>query len=167
MPEVAHGDGAWDAAELAHLSSCASCAAEWQLVSAGVALGAGLRIDSAAIADQVVERLRRERDVDRPVRRIPWRAGAIGLIVAAAAAIVMVTISRTPDHASTSVTAPADAPVAILPELQNLDEQQLEAVQQSLGPSASDATPGLTPHLGDLTEGELEDLLRSEGEGGQ
>jgi hypothetical protein len=167
MPEVARGDGAWDAAELAHLSSCASCGAEWQLVSTGVALGADLRIDGAAIANHVVERLRHEGDIERPVRRIPWRGGAIGLVAAAAAAILIIAISRTPDRPAGSVAAVAEAPVAILPELQNLTEQQLEVVQQSLGPSASDATPGLTPHLGDLTEGELEDLLHSEGGGGQ
>jgi hypothetical protein len=51
----------------------------------------------------------------------------------------------------------------MLPELQGLDETQLQSVLQSFGPTAGDATPGVVPHLEDLTDAELEELLRSEG----
>jgi hypothetical protein len=161
MPDVVRGVGNWTAGDFAHLASCALCALEWRLVERGAALGADSIVDPSAIATGVLARLAADREAPRVVRRIPWRGGAIGLVAVAAAAILVIAISGHPD--STTAVPSAAAPIAILPELQNLSDQQLEVVQASLGPTAADATPGLVPHLGDLTESELEDLLRSEG----
>ena len=85
MAEVAHGQSGWTLEESAHLASCAECAAEWDLVAAGHRLGRDLegRLDTAAIANRVVDRLAAARRVDR------WRRTGLLVGLAAAAALVI------------------------------------------------------------------------------
>jgi hypothetical protein len=163
MPELARGTVAWSEAETAHLARCIDCALEWRVVRAGAALHAGMTIDAERMARTVAERLRTERPERSVIRRIPWRGTVIGLFAAAASVVLILSAPQLqrPQSGSASDTAA----LAILPELQRLDEGQLERLLQSLGPSAGDATPGVLPHLEDLTDSELEQLLNSQGGG--
>lgn len=162
MPDVALGRDAWTAAESAHLDGCADCALEWRIVRAGTVLAGDTVVAPELIAQAVSNRLRSDAGSQLVIRRLPWRGGLIGLIAAAASVILVVNVIQ---HNGSRPRLARDtvAAVAMLPELQGLDEGQLEAVLRSLGPTAGDATPGVLPHLEDLTDSELEQLLRSEG----
>jgi hypothetical protein len=163
MPAVAHGRLQWSAAEAAHLTECRDCAAEWRIVQAGLQLHAGLTLDSAQTADAVVTRLRAAPHGRGIIHRIPWRSGLVGLVAAAASVAI---IFSTPKSATLPPIGVIDsaAAIAILPELQGLNDTQLEAMLHSLGPTAGDAAPGLVPHLEDLTDGELEQLIQTQGD---
>jgi hypothetical protein len=92
---------------------------------------------------------------------LPWRGGIIALLAAAASIVIFVSAPR---HAPAAAgLADSAATLAILPELQGLDDSQLATVLRSLGPAAGDAAPGLVPHLEDLTDSELEQLIQSRG----
>lgn len=160
MPAVAHGAATWTHAESAHIAACAECAAAWRVVQAGVVLHADLAVDADRIADRVLALLREAPAEPIAVRRLPWRGAALGLL-AAAASVVLVLSAPTLRHGAAGVDTLNT--IALLPELQSLDDRQLESILQSLGPVAGDAAPGLVPHLEDLTDNELEQLLRSGG----
>jgi hypothetical protein len=162
MPEVVHGRAAWTETEIAHLAQCADCALEWRIVRAGMRLEENTDVVAERVAQTVSRRLREHEGSGRIVGQLRWRGATIGLLAAAASVALVVGVvyrdrSRPPAVSDTVVA------VALLPELQELDEGQLESVLRSLGPSAGDATPGVLPHLEDLTDSELEQLLRSEG----
>lgn len=162
MPAVAHGRDQWSTADAAHLRGCGECAAEWRVVQAGAQLHAGLTVDATRAADAVAARLRAAPVERGIIGRIPWRGAMVGLVAAAASVAILLSTpssaGRPPAGTIDSATA-----VAILPELQGLDDAQLEVMLHSLGPSAGDAAPGLVPHLEDLTDGELELLIQSQG----
>jgi len=162
MPGAVRGEVAWTEAEAAHLATCADCALEWRIVQAGAGLRAGMVVAVDRIADHVSARLREAPPQHSAIRRLPWRGSIIGLLAAAASVVLILSAPRLerPRPGSASDTATV---LALLPELQALDERQLETILQSLGPAAGDATPGVLPHLEDLTDGELEQLLHSEG----
>jgi len=162
MPRVARGLDAWSPAEAQHLVGCAECAAEWRLVQAGASLHATTAIDMNLITDRVTARLRTEPVAAAPIRRLPWRGGLIGVLAAAASVALVIWAPR---HPSGALPGRADTTleIAVLPELQSLNDGELETVLRSLGPTAADATPGVLPHLEDLTDSELEQLLRSRG----
>ena len=164
MPDILRGDGQWDAEESAHLRTCADCAAEWRLVRAGAGLGGSVSIDTERVARSVVARLREEPS-QAVIARIPWRGAALGLTAIAAALLLVVGYHRTRDGQATP-TGDTVA-MAILPELQVLDTVQLKAVKQSLEPAAVEPAGTLVPHLDQLTDDELEELLRSEAGGTQ
>lgn len=162
MPDAARGAVSWTEAEAAHLMSCADCALEWRIVRAGIGLYAGTVVATDRIAEAVTTRLRGAPPERSVIRRLPWRGGVIGLLAAAASVVLILSAPRLQRPRSGSANDTATA-LAILPELQALDEGQLERVLQSLGPTAADATPGVLPHLEDLTDSELELLLHSQG----
>lgn len=162
MPDVAHARARWTDPEASHLDACADCALEWRIVRAGIALEAGTAVVTDRVARSVTDRLRNAGPPPGVVGRIPWRGVVIGLIAAAACVALMFWVPL-PDRAGRRPTGDSTIAAAMLPELQGLDEPQLRSVLQSLGPSPADATPGVLPHLGDLTDSELEQLLRSEG----
>jgi len=156
MAEVAHGRSGWTLEESAHLASCAECAAEWGLVAAGGRLGRDLegRLDTAAIANRVVDRLAAARRVDR------WRrTGLLVGLAAAAALVIAVWPARHPPpqqiaRSSQTLTVP-------LAELDGLDSGQLQAVLETLdAPLSSEASIAI-PTLGDLDEQQMERVLRS------
>lgn len=162
MPDVAHGRATWTETETAHLAQCADCALEWRIVRAGMLLDENPGVVADRVAQSVHRRLRNRGASGRIVGRLHWRGAGIGLIAAAASVVLVVGLMRH-DRARPGVASDTVVAVAMLPELQGLDEGQLESVLRSLGPTAGDATPGVLPHLEDLTDGELEQLLRSEG----
>ncbi len=162
MAAVASGSDSWSASDAAHLLGCIDCRASWRVISHGASLGSAVEVDAERIADVVVQRLRAAAPVTRPIRRLPWR-GAIGAAVAIAASVALIfSVPHVPTRRAVGGTDSA-ATMAILPELQRLDDRDLQSVKDAMGAAASDATPGTLPHLGDLTEGELEQLLHSEG----
>jgi hypothetical protein len=161
MPDAARGAVSWTEAEVAHLASCADCALEGHIVGAGIALEAGTVVAADRIAATVMARLRAVPTARSVIRCLPWRGGVIGLLAAAASVALIVSAPRLQRPLSGSAGETAMA-LAVLPELQALDESQLESVLQSLGPTAADATPGLLPHLEDLTDSELERLLHEQ-----
>ena len=161
MPEVVHGRAEWAGSEAAHLASCADCELEWRIVRAGADLAADTAIRAEPLAELVAQRLRESGSSGSVISRLPWRGGLIGLLAAAASVVLFVGIAR---HDRRRLPAAGDSVAAvILPELQGLDAGQLESVLRSMGPTAGDATPGVLPHLEDLTDSELEQLLHSEG----
>jgi hypothetical protein len=162
MPDVAHAKAQWTGLEASHLAACADCAREWRIVRAGTMLGAGTTVVADRVAQSVTDRLRRAGPPADVVGWLPWRAGVSGLIAAAACVALILWLPRH-DSARRAATGDSAAAMAMLPELQGLDDARLRSVLQSMGPSAADATPGVLPHLGDLTDSELEQLLRSEG----
>lgn len=158
MPDVAHGRATWSLAELEHLDSCTKCRGEWELVQSAVALASDQEYALHHVASTALARLRAESRV-APVRRLPWRAGVVGVLAIAATILLVLGLrqQRPPAIAGARVES-----VAIVPGLHGLDDSDLVTVLQSMGPSAADAAPGLVPHLEDLTDSELEQLLRSE-----
>lgn len=162
MPEAARGTVSWTGAEVAHLATCADCALEWRIVRAGAQLHAGTAVAADRVAAAVMARLRAAPPERSVIRRLPWRGSVIGLLAAAASVVLILSAPRLqrPRAGNASDTATA---LAILPELQALDDGQLRSVLQSLGSTAADATPGVVPHLEDLTDSELQLLLHSQG----
>ena len=159
MPEAARGTVSWTGAEVAHLATCADCALEWRIVRAGAQLHAGTAVAADRVAAAVMARLRATPAERSVIRRLPWRGSVIGLLAAAASVVLILSAPRLQrPRASDTAT-----PLAILPELQALDDGQLRSVLQSLGSTAADATPGVVPHLEDLTDSELQLLLHSQG----
>jgi hypothetical protein len=156
MADVAHGRSEWAADESAHLASCGSCAATWELVVAGTRLGRGLegRLDTATIADRVVERLVEARRADR------WRR--TGLLVGLAAAAALVIAFWPGRSAAPHEIAHASQTLAVpLAELDGLDSGQLQAGLETLdAPLSSEASTAI-PTLGDLDEQQMERVLRS------
>jgi hypothetical protein len=160
MPDMVHRSLTWSQEEEQHIATCSDCAAEWLLVRRGAALHADLAIDADRVAVHVIGRLRSIEPAPSAIRRIPWRAGIIGLLAAAASVVVFLSTSHRPRSDNTS----NEQTVAIvIPELQALDDGELESVLRSMGPSEADATPGNLPHLEDLTDAELEQLLGPKG----
>lgn len=155
MPEVARQASRWTADEAAHLLACEECGAEWRLVGAAVAMGQGAasRVDVDRVAERVVARLR------EPVA--PGRAwGRRTLLpLAAAAALVSAVWFGWP---APGVDDEPAALVAVLPELDDLDEDELESlVAVFTGTEADPLRPlDAAESLGDLSDAELESLLR-------
>jgi hypothetical protein len=162
MPEVARGRSAWTEAEAAHLARCEECTQEWRLVRVGAGLHARTVIDVDQAATGVLARLRAEPVAVQPIRRIPWRGSLIGLLAAAASVALYVWAPRQAPSAGGEGTD-TTVEIAVLPEMQQLSDSELEVVLQALGPTTADAAPGAVPHLEDLTDSELEQLLGSQG----
>ena len=76
----------------------------------------------------------------------------------------MLIIFHAPRPGSSRAEDPPDTTVAALaPELQGMDDRQLNVVLQSLQPAAADNLPLMTAHLDDLTDAQLERLLHAMG----
>ncbi|MGH7584563.1 MAG: hypothetical protein ACREL5_15220 [Gemmatimonadales bacterium] len=157
MPDVVHG-GAWTEDEAAHLAGCPDCAEEWRLVRAGAALHAGLIVDADRVAGAVVARLRAVEPAEP--RRLPWRGALVGLAALAAGLLLVVSVPR---RAPTEfAVAPDTGGIMILPELEALTQVELDSVAQSFQ-SAGSPGGALVPRLDQLTDGELAELLQSQG----
>lgn len=162
MPAVALGISAWNNVEARHVASCAECVQEWRLVQVGSALQSRTVIDADRAVINVLARLRAGPEAAQPIHRIPWRGGLIGLLAAAASVALVIWAPRRVADGADGVAGTA-IELAVLPELQRLNDSELEVVLQSLGPTTADAAPGAVPHLEDLTDRELEQLLSSQG----
>lgn len=164
LPEVVGLRGSLHAEEREHLVGCPDCRRALDLGERGARLGAGLRIDADRVAAGVVARLRAapvEPQVFRPAR-FSWR-GALAGVVAAAAGIALVLVA--PRQRAIPVPGVPAVGIGALPELDALNEQELERVLAMVEPSGAVMTAGGAPRLGDLTEQQLEDLMQQlEGE---
>jgi len=164
MPLVAGGGDAWSAAELAHLETCPDCAGEWALVQTGESLGRdqGDAPDADRMARTVLDRLRAERLArGRSVRRATWAAAL------AAAAIALTVWTGRPDIRQPVVAPVESASVvesaALVPELDSLDAGELKDVLDSFDAPLSERAMPVAPTLGDLSDQELERVLRAGG----
>ncbi len=159
MPEVARHSSRWTADEAEHLLACEECGAEWRLVGAAATLGHGAagRVNADQVADRVIARLR-ESPVATESRR-PWVRRTL-LPLAAAAALVSAVWFGWP--AATEVQDAPAALFAVLPELDDLDETELESFAEAFTGTEADPLRPLdaAESLGDLSDSELESLLR-------
>lgn len=159
MPDVLHGRDNWTDADRLHLQSCAECAGEWRVVGS-VQVHALEAIDTDLLAQSVLHRLGEE-PMALPLRsRAAWRLGLVGL--AAAASVALVVMLRSPSW-STEVGSARQSEPTMLPELDALEDAELELVLAYIAP-VSDESLGTIPRVGDLTDEELE-LLLAEVEG--
>ncbi len=162
MPDVALGAVAWTDAEAAHLATCADCALEWRIVRTGAGLHADMVVSADHLAAAVMTRLREAPPEPLPIRRIPWRGTVVGLIATAASVILVLGAPRLRAPGASGMSD--SATLAVLPELQGLDDGELETVLKGLDSGPIDAVaPGQMPHLEDLTDAQLEQLLHSMG----
>jgi len=158
MPLVAGGGDAWSAAERAHLETCAECAGEWAVVRTGESLGRGQDYapDADRMARAVLGRLRAERVArGRSLRRATWAAAL------AAAAIALTVWTGRPDERRPVAASVESA--ALVPELDSLDAGELKDVLDSFDAPLSERATPAAPTLGDLSNEELERVLRAGG----
>jgi hypothetical protein len=158
MPEVARQTARWTADEAEHLLACADCGAEWRLVGSAVAMGHGAasRVNVEQVAERVIARLR-----EAPVSAVSGRSWARRALLPLAAAAALVSAVWFGWPASAVQDEPA-ALFAVLPELDDLDETELESlVEVFTGTEADPLRPlDAAESLGDLSDSELESLLR-------
>ena len=150
IPEVARGRARWAPEERAHLTACADCRAEWDLVTAAIRLGAKAPAprDATAMTGTVLQRLAE----DRRSRR-SWRAWGMG--VAAAAAIAgVIWAGRQPEDSR----LPSRVEIT-LPELEPLETAELDSLLETMDAPQVGASPLDEPSLNDLDTHELEQVL--------
>ena len=155
MPRVGQeGRQEWSPWERAHLDACPRCLAEWRLVQEMSRGGdATPEIDLDAVARRVQLRLTNQRPVSSPAVR-PVRRWVIGLAAAAALAVAVGASALSPR--STTSTPQV---VSILPELGDLEADELEALFDVIPVANRIALPPLGAGLSDLSDNELERLL--------
>jgi hypothetical protein len=115
----------------------------------------GLVVDSDRIVARVLSRLR-EQPVVFPLRRLPWRGFAVGLAAAASIALAIWVPGRNVESVAV-VTLPSRIGPS-LPALSAVTEDQLERVTLGNESVGVEGVPGAVPHLGELTESDLEQL---------
>lgn len=162
MPAVAARTEVWSAAEAAHLSACGDCAGEWALVRAGAALGRelGWTPDVDAITSAVRARITADRLERASIRRrTAWSAAL------AAAAIALAVWTGRPATRPVAIPARPSSvqSAALVPELDSLDAGELEDVLDAFDAPLSERVMLGTPTLGDLSDQELERVLRAGG----
>ena len=155
MPDVLHGRDAWTEADHAHLGSCADCAGEWRVVRA-VRIPSVEPLDTDALAAGVLQRLRESPVVLPLMRRRGVRLGLVGLAAAASIAVALL-IRHEPPTSTTAFVPSREA--TMLPELDALLDAELEQVLATVSEDGDDPL-GALPRLGDLTDEELETLLK-------
>ena len=162
MPAVARGHVSWDAEESGHLEHCADCQTEWALVApiARRATAAPV-MDLDRMVTTVLRETRRETEVIfiASSRRRRWAQGLIGLAAAAAVTLAVYTPKPTPTPDAVALV-PTRVKTAI-PELDALLEDELKLVLATIDDPSTELAPGALPRLGDLTEAELQQLLKS------
>lgn len=163
MPLVAAGRVHWTDEESVHLSSCADCAAGWQLIAVARRLGAAVPAgDPVGIAARVRERL--AADASAPAKVIPLRprraTGWVWGLALAAAVVLAVALPRWRSTMVPSRSEPGAGSAQSLSELDDLSASELEAVLKEFdtGPGIGESAPAGT---GDLNTDELERILRS------
>lgn len=162
MPAVARGTASWDAEEAAHFGICSDCQAEWALV-APIARSAkpAPAIDLDRITRAVVIGVRPEGRVVAISSRRRWSRSLVGLAAAAGIALAVYLPTRTVPGSEVAVV-PTRA-VTTIPELDALLEDELKVVLAAITEEAPAPVlaPGPLPRLGDLTEAELQQLLKT------
>ncbi len=159
LHSVAHGLARWSAEEAAHLDRCAECRLEWEMVRTAQTLGRSpvARVDAARVAAIVGRRLATQ-SPSYP-RRAPRGGRWITIGFAAAAAIALVVFFPR-GTTSTEGVAPVGQ-IAVLHELDGLTPAQLEVVLETFPPAADEALHVEAAPIGELSEMDLERMLRS------
>jgi hypothetical protein len=111
-------------------------------------------VDSERIAGRLLAQLREGGRVV-PLRRLPWRHFVMGLAAAASVALAVWVPGR--QHATAVVLMPTELGPT-LPTLSSLTDEQFERATASTEGTMVEGVPGAVPHLGDLTERDLEQL---------
>jgi hypothetical protein len=152
---VSRGESRWTGTEAAHLDRCPECRLEWRLVRAAGSLGRpdSAGIDPSGIAGAVMQRLVHE--PAPPARQWSRRAGWM-LAVGAAAVLALAVLFRGRDPAS----APPGVTITVLHELDDLTPAELEAVLETIPPTAQEAVHVEAAPLGELSVPDLERMLR-------
>jgi hypothetical protein len=157
MPEVALGRSSWTSEETDHLRGCPVCRSEWHLVRISSRLGSevGAGLDPASISRNVFLRLSQSVE-DARLRRKAWGFAAVAT---AAAAVVMLWAGPNDPSPAPPAGSPPVASLQIqLPELDNLQPAELNAVLQALDePNAGDSLEGSVS--GDLGDADIESGL--------
>lgn len=157
MLEIRLG-GEWTPAEREHLDRCPDCAAEWRLMRAGAAVGAGLPpFDAARIAVAVRGRLAAEPPAPA---LLPFRARAVRLAIGLAAAAALILAVGLALRSRTAGVAPdSTAGVVVLSELEELSAGELEELLGALPAPVEVMMPSGAVGLSDLSAAELERVL--------
>ena len=153
IPAVAHGRDSWTPADERHLTGCADCRAEWELVRAAGRIGAGLPrlADRPALTDAVLRRLASDPAPAPRPRVIRWAAGL------AAAAAVALAVGTGTGRSPVAPLVPPGTDTGMVPLSTAQVDSLLDADEEPLAGWTMLETPG----LGDLNEDELERLLRT------
>lgn len=158
MPEVAAGRAVWSAPEGGHLAECSDCQAEWRLVQAAAELG--VAVGRTVAPDQIAAGVRnRLQAPPTPATSWPGRVRRVALPLAAAAVLLLLVWQASPWPR----TDPEPVTLmAVLPELDGLSEAELETMFTMVTGAEADPAPplGTSESLGDLSDEELESLLR-------
>ncbi len=155
MPSMAQGAGLdWSPAEREHLGACPRCRAEWRLVQA-VSLGPDSvsEIDLDAVARRVLLRLANQRPAVSPLAR-PVRRWVVALSAAAALVLAVGSSVLMPNRGGAMPQV-----VSILPEIGDLETDELEALFEVIPGANRTVPPPLGAGLSDLSDHELERLL--------
>lgn len=157
MPEVAGGHAGWSPTEVAHLASCADCAAAWRIVQGTARLGRTIEqgFDVSRAADGVLLRLRSRAASSWGVRRV-----AMG-IAAAAAVVVLAVGLRGPAPATVPASRALPTGVRFLPELDSLSTDELTTVAEEVDRPTSELEATDGQQLFELDSTQLERVLRS------
>jgi hypothetical protein len=152
---VFRGESRWTGAESAHIDRCPECRLEWQLVRAAGTLGRrSAEVDAAQAAGIVLQRLLRE--PVEPARRGSRRAG--WMLAAAAAAVLAVAVLL---RGGEPAPAPPAVAITMLHELDDLTPAELEAVLETIPPSAEEPLYLDAAPLGELSVADLERMLQA------
>jgi hypothetical protein len=156
LTAVSRGESRWTGGESAHLDRCPECRLEWQLVRAARSLGdrQSEEIDASRAADAVMQRLTRE--PAHPAGQWGRRAGWV-LAAAAAAVLALAVLLRAPEP----VSGPPAVAITVLHELDDLTPAELEAVLETIPPTAEEAPHVEAAPLGELSVPDLERMLRA------
>ena len=150
MPAVALGRSSWTAEEARHLRDCPICQSEWSLVRISSKLGkdVGAGLDVAATRRNVFLRLSQSVE-DARLRRKAWSFAAVS--AAAAAAVMLWTGQPAPSPARSPEPAAVASLQLQLPELDNLQPAELNAILQALD------EPDVVDSLGASVSGDLDE----------
>jgi hypothetical protein len=161
MPEVALGRARWTPEEERHLAGCADCLAEWTIVAAASRLGAALpAVDPERVAQNALERIRREREVAKVRTR---RVAALASLAAAAVVALAVWANRGgPASQPGGSSLPAPAPIAATPSRPVPNQPTPQNPESTLARGPAAATIDLPiPDLDSLPAEALDSILRA------
>jgi len=153
---VSRGESRWTGDEAAHLDSCPECRFEVELVRTALRLGGSesAGIDGSRVAAVVLQRLVHE--PAPPAGQWGRRAGWVVTLGAAAVFALAVLFPR-----EEPAPVPPEPAITVLHELDDLSSAELEAVLETIPPTADEALHVEAAPLGELSVPDLERMLRA------